>query len=129
MCQITSTRHSQRNLLTIFTCYNTVWNILVGTTSNSKKIFTLPKKTFSLMGVVTLSISGKSLFNTLQILILPCEYIFTLINFTVDNQKPFKKFRCTVSTQTIRISFLDQLLTSNVFRRVLNMLASKYPAV
>jgi hypothetical protein len=61
--------------------------------------------------------SRKSLFERLEIPAPPCEYIFSLILFIINNQVHFKSNSDihTVSTGT-RISFIDQLPTSHVFK-------------
>jgi hypothetical protein len=53
------------------------------------------------------------MFNRLEILTLPCEYIFSLMNFTVNNQEHLKLVPLyTVSTQGISISLIDKFPTS-----------------
>jgi hypothetical protein len=90
-----------------------------GNSSHSKKIFTLQKKIVRLMAGGKPRDSCKNLFKRLEILTLPCKYIFSLMIFIVKNQEFFQ-------TQGIRISFIDELPTSHVFRRVLIMLALKF---
>jgi hypothetical protein len=56
--------------------------------------------------------------------------MFSLMNFTAKNQELLKQIPLyKVSTQGIRISFIDQLPTSPVLRRVHIMLASKFSTV
>jgi hypothetical protein len=57
-----------------------------GNSSNSKKIFTLQKNIVRLMVDVKPRNSCRSLFKRLEILTLPCEYIFSLLLFIVINQ-------------------------------------------
>jgi hypothetical protein len=64
--------------------------IFWGYTSDSKKILTLQKKLLRLMAGVKVGNSCKNLYKRLEILTLPCEYIFSLMNFTVNNQEHFK---------------------------------------
>jgi hypothetical protein len=64
--------------------------IFVDNSSDSKKTFTLQKKIVRLMAGVKPRNSCTSLFKSLEILALPCEYIFSLINFTVNNQEHFQ---------------------------------------
>jgi hypothetical protein len=72
----------------------------------------------------------KNLFKRLEILTLPCEYIFSLTIFIAKTKKCFQLIPThTLSTQGIRISYIDQLLTSHVSRRVLIMLALKSSTV
>jgi hypothetical protein len=64
--------------------------IFLGNSSNSKKIFTLQKKIGKLMAGVKPINSCRSVFKKLKILALPCQYIFSLMNFTVNNQEHFQ---------------------------------------
>jgi hypothetical protein len=67
------------------------------------------------------------LFTRLEIIPLPCEYIFSLMNFTVKQPRIFSdRFSKTQGTGTILI---DQLPTLHVFKKVHTILASKYSAV
>lgn len=61
--------------------------ILGGNSSNSRKIFTLKKKIIRLVAGVKPRNSHKSLFKKSEILPLPSEYIFSLINLIVNNQE------------------------------------------
>jgi hypothetical protein len=56
--------------------------ILGGNSSDSIKVFTLQKK------IVRLMVGVKA--QNLQILLLPCEYIFSLINLIIYNQERFQ---------------------------------------
>jgi hypothetical protein len=58
-----------------------------GNSCNSGKIFTLQNKIIRIMAGVKLR--SRSLFKRLEILTLPCEYIFSLKNFTVNNHEYF----------------------------------------
>jgi hypothetical protein len=64
--------------------------ILGGNSSNSKKIFTLQKQIFRLMAGVKPRNSCRSLFKRLEILALPCECIFLLMNLNVNTQEYFQ---------------------------------------
>jgi hypothetical protein len=55
-----------------------------GNSSDSKKVFTLQKKIVRIM-VGIRSQNSLDLFNRLQILPLPREYIFSLLNFVNGN--------------------------------------------
>jgi hypothetical protein len=57
---------------------------------NSKIIFTLQKRTVRIIAGVKPRTSCRNLFMRLEILPLPCEYIFTLMNLLVNNQKLFQ---------------------------------------
>jgi hypothetical protein len=104
--------------------------ILGGNSSYSRKIFTLQKKIIRLMAGVKPRNSCKNLFKRLEILTLPCKYIFSLMNFIVKTQEFFPNIPIyTLSTQGIRISFMNQLPTSYASRRVLIMLALKSSTV
>jgi hypothetical protein len=76
------------------------------------------------MAGVKLRNSCKNLCKRSKILSLPCEYIFPLILFNVNNQEHFKTHSAVQSvTQGIKISFIDQLSISHVLRRLLITLA------
>jgi hypothetical protein len=53
-------------------------------------IFTLKKRTVRIIAGVKSRNSCKNLFMRLEILPLPCEYIFTLKNSVVNNQELFQ---------------------------------------
>jgi hypothetical protein len=116
-----------------FACFHSTmkYGVIFGSnSSNSKIIFTLQKKTFGLMAGVKSRNLSKSVFKGSEILTLPRKCILSLISFTVNNQDIFKIiFLNSVAIQGIRISFIDQLPASHVFRRMLIMLASKFPTV
>jgi hypothetical protein len=63
--------------------------IFWGNSSDSKKAFTLQKKTVRLMMRVKCCNYYRDLFKRLEILTLPCEYIFFLINFVTNNEEHF----------------------------------------
>jgi hypothetical protein len=52
-------------------------------------ILTLQEKTVRIIAGVKSRNSCRSLFMKLEILSLPCKYIFTLMNFVVNNQEHF----------------------------------------
>jgi hypothetical protein len=53
-------------------------------------IFTLQKKTVRIISGVKSRNSRRNLFMRLEILPLPCEYIFILKDFVVNNQEFFQ---------------------------------------
>jgi hypothetical protein len=59
--------------------------IFGGNSLNSKMIFTLQKRTVRIIAGVKPRNSCRNLFMRLEMLPLPCEYIFTLMNFVVNN--------------------------------------------
>jgi hypothetical protein len=63
--------------------------IFWGNSSDSKKVFTLQKKIVRIMVGVKPQNSCRDFFKILQILSLPCEYIFSLLNFIISNQEHF----------------------------------------
>jgi hypothetical protein len=69
------------------------------------------------------------LFTRLGILPLPCEYIFSLMNFVVNNQEHLKKQLNTILTQGIETISIDQLPTFHVLKKVHTFLASKYSSL
>jgi IS1 family transposase len=64
--------------------------IFWGNSSNSGKIFTLQKKSIRIMVGARPRTPCRSLFKKLEILPVPCQYIFSLMNFTVNNQENFQ---------------------------------------
>jgi hypothetical protein len=64
--------------------------IFWGNSHNSRKLFTLQKKIIRIMATVKHRNSCRSLFKRLENLTLPCEYTFSLMNFTVSNQEYFQ---------------------------------------
>jgi hypothetical protein len=64
--------------------------ILGGNSPNNKIIFTLQKNTVRIIAGVKFRTSCRNLFMSLEILLLPCEYIFILMNFVVNNQEHFQ---------------------------------------
>jgi hypothetical protein len=58
--------------------------------SNSKKIFTLQKKIIRIMVSSQPRTPRRSLFKKLEILPIPCQYIFSLMNFILNNQVHFQ---------------------------------------
>jgi hypothetical protein len=63
--------------------------IFWGNSSDSKKVFALQRKIGIRMGVKSHN-SYRDLFKRLEILTLPYEYIFSLINFITNNQVHFQ---------------------------------------
>ncbi|PNF23822.1 hypothetical protein B7P43_G15913 [Cryptotermes secundus] len=63
--------------------------IFWGNSSYSQKIFILQKKIVRIMAGVKPRESCKNIFKRLEILTLPCEYIFSLMIFIVKNQEFF----------------------------------------
>jgi hypothetical protein len=90
-----------------FACFHCLMKygiIFWGNSYDSKKAFTLQRKIVRPMMGVKSHNSCRELFKRLEILTLPCEYIFSLINFI---------------TNTVLI---NQLLTSHAFRKAYVML-------
>jgi hypothetical protein len=52
-------------------------------------IFTMQKRTVRIIAGIKSRNSWRNLFMSLETLPLPCEYIFTLMDFVVDNQEHF----------------------------------------
>jgi hypothetical protein len=64
--------------------------IFWGNSSDSKRVFTLQKKTVKIMVGVKPQHLCREVLKKLQILPLPCEYIFSLLIFIINNQKQFQ---------------------------------------
>jgi hypothetical protein len=60
--------------------------IFWGNSSDSRKVFLLQKKIVRLVMGIKSRNSYRDLFKRLEIITLPCEYIFSLINFVTDNE-------------------------------------------
>jgi hypothetical protein len=58
-----------------------------GNSSNSGKIFTLQKKIARIMAGTQPRTSCRSLVKQLEILLVPCQYILTLMNCIINNQE------------------------------------------
>jgi hypothetical protein len=94
------------------------------------KIFTLQKKIFRIMVGAHPRTPCRSLFKKLEILPVPRQYVFSLINFFVNNRKIFKQIhQYTVLIQGISTIFIDQLPTYHAFRKVHCILASGFSTI
>jgi hypothetical protein len=88
----------------------------------------LQKKTVRLtMGVKPCS-SCRALFKRLEILIVPYEYILSLINIITSNKEHFQANADVLTQGTSTIS-INQLLTSHAFRKVHTTLRSKFSII
>jgi hypothetical protein len=61
--------------------------IFGGNSSNSRKIFTLQKQIIRIMVGAHPRTSCRSLFKNLEILPVPSQYVYSLMNFFVNNQE------------------------------------------
>jgi hypothetical protein len=77
--------------------------ILGASSSYGKMIFTLQKKNVRIMAGAKPRNSYRSLFMRLEILPPLCECMFSLMNFTVDNQEHFQTNSAVQGTETICI--------------------------
>jgi hypothetical protein len=104
--------------------------ILGGNSSNSKIIFTLQKKTVTIIAGVTAGNSCRSLFMRLEILPLPCEYLCTLLYFVVNNQELFQTNSAIHNVNTTKKNYLHRPVSNlSCFQKVYNMLASESSTV
>jgi hypothetical protein len=74
--------------------------IFWGNSSNSRKIFTLQKKIVRIMVGAHPRTPCRSLFKKLEILLVPCQYIFSLMNFFVNNRASFQTNSSVYSINT-----------------------------
>jgi IS1 family transposase len=74
--------------------------IFCGNSSSSKNLFTLQKKVIRITAGVKPRHSCRNLFKRLEILPLPCEYVFSLMNFTVNKQELFQTNSAVHSVNT-----------------------------
>jgi hypothetical protein len=96
--------------------------------SDSKKVFTLQKK--RLMMDVKSHNSYGDLLKRPETLTLPCEYIFSLINFITITKNIFRPMLMyTVLTQGISTISINQLLTCHAFRKEHIMLESTFSII
>jgi hypothetical protein len=73
--------------------------IFLVNSSNNGKIFTLQKKIVRIMARAQPRTSDRNLFKQLENLPVPCQYIFSLMNFIINNQEILQ----------ISIVFIDQM--------------------
>jgi hypothetical protein len=86
-----------------FACFHSIMKygiIFWGNSSSSKNVFTLQKKVIRTIAGVEPRHSCTNLFKRLEILPLPCEYIFSLMNFIVNNQELFQTNSAVHSVNT-----------------------------
>jgi hypothetical protein len=74
----------------------TVW----GNSSNSGKIFTLQKKIVRITDGAHPRTSCRSLFKQSEIIPVSCQYVLSLMNFTISNQKKYKTNSSTHNINT-----------------------------
>jgi hypothetical protein len=83
-----------------FHCVTKYGIIFWGNLYNGRKILTVQKKIITIMASVKRRNSCRILFKRLEILTLPCEYVFSLTNFTVNNQEYFQTSSALHSVNT-----------------------------
>jgi hypothetical protein len=92
--------------------------IFWGNSSDSKKVFTLQLKIVSIMMSVKSRNSCRDLFKRLEILTLPCECTFSLINFITNNEERFETNVDVHCVNTRHKPCLhNQMLTSHCFQK------------
>jgi hypothetical protein len=64
--------------------------IFWGNSSDSKMVFTLEKKTVRIIVGTKPQTPCRDLFKKLKILPLPCKYMFSLLNFIINNLEHFQ---------------------------------------
>jgi hypothetical protein len=99
-----------------------------GNLSNSRKIFTLQKKIIRIMVGAHPRTSCRRLFKNLEILSVPSQYIYSLMNFFV--KKIFRQtHQYTTLIREISTTFIGRLLTYLVFRKMHSILGSEFLTV
>jgi len=93
------------------------------------KIFTLQKKIVRIMAGAQTKTSCRSLFKQLEILTVLCQYILSFINFIINNHEIFQIHLYILLIPRISITFIDQMPTYLVFKKVHSMLAQKFSTV
>jgi hypothetical protein len=94
--------------------------IFWGNSSDSERVFKLQKKIVRLMIDVQSCNPCTDLFKRVEIITLPCGYIFSLINFITNNEEHFQTNTDvqSVNTKTINSTIsINQLLISHAFRK------------
>jgi hypothetical protein len=71
-------------------------------------IFILHKRIVTIIASVKSRTPCRNLFMSLEILPLPCEYIFTLMNFILNNQEHFQTNSTTHSVNTRKRDYLHR---------------------
>ena len=66
----------------------------------SREFFTLQRKIIRIMAGAQPRTSCRSLFKQSEVLPLPCQYIFSLMNFIIDNQEIFQTNASTHNSYT-----------------------------
>jgi hypothetical protein len=74
--------------------------IFWGNSSDSKKVFTLQKNIVRIIVGSKPQTPSRDIFKKLQILPLPCEYIFSLLNFVINNLEHFQAYSAIHSVNT-----------------------------
>jgi hypothetical protein len=94
MSHISSTRTLESISFAYFHSIMKYGIIFGGNSPNSKMMLTLQKRTVTIIAGVKSRNSCRNLFMRLEILPLPCEYIFTLMKFAVFNEDKFVNAQC-----------------------------------
>ena len=104
--------------------------IVWGNSSKRGKIFSLEKKIVRNMVGAQPRSSFRSLFEQLEILPVPCQYILPLLNLIINNQKIFQtNLSIHNSNSRNKHFFIDQMPTYFVFKKVHFMLTQKFSTV
>jgi hypothetical protein len=81
--------YSAYGLLCILSLSTSIWNNLLGNSTNVHQVFKLQKRTIKVMSGVGARSSCRGLFRKFKILPLACQYILSLMLFIIDNLKDF----------------------------------------
>jgi hypothetical protein len=92
--------------------------IFWGNSSESKKVFTLQKKIVRIMVDAKPWNSYRGLFKRFKVLPLPCEYIFSLMNFITNNQEHFQTNSAVHSVNTRYKIYRKQIYYCQFFFRM-----------
>jgi hypothetical protein len=95
--------------------------IFWGNSTDADRVFMLQKRIVRIVAGVGSRSSCRSLFMKLYILPVPCQYIFSLMMFFVDNQENFQT-NYLAWIQEMRLSFTGLLPISHAFRKVFSVL-------
>jgi hypothetical protein len=103
------------------------YGIILGwNSSNSRRIFTLQKRTIRIMVGAHPRTSCRRLFKKLEILTVPRQYIYSSMSFFIGSQENFQTNSSVHSINTINTIFTDRLLTCLIFKKVHPTLGSEF---
>jgi len=115
---------SNINILESISIYYKYGIIFGVTLSKVGSFFILQRKVIRIMAGAQPRTSCRSQLKQSEVLPVPCQYVLSLTNFIINNQEIFKHIHLdTILIQVLSITFIDQMPTYLVFKKVPSMLA------